>query len=249
MADKRAYFKVDVGYFDNPKLAALVEDDPRAVILHLRAIAYCAQHLTDGRFPMRLVMRLACASQSDLQCLIDAGLIVPADDTDADVHDYLEHQRSAEDAKKARAAGQRGAAARWSADDDAGRTAKGNADRIADGNATPNAQRERKREKRDTTTRAAGADAMFDEFWAVYPRREDKGRARPAWAKAIKKTDPRTIIEGAKRYAARPDLHRDGGKFIKLPATWLNAEAWDNETNVRPLPQRPIDNDAWMQRT
>ena len=75
MADKRAYFKVDVGYFDNPKVADLVEDEPRAVLLHLRAIAYCAQHLTDGRFPMRLVMRMACASQYDLQCLIKQFMV------------------------------------------------------------------------------------------------------------------------------------------------------------------------------
>ena len=236
--DKRAYFKTDIGYFDNPKLADLVEDHPRAVILHLRAIAYCAQHLTDGVFPMRLVMRMACASQSDLQCLLDRGLIRQLNDTEAEVHDYLEHQRSAAEVKKAKAAGQKGAAARWGTADDADTNADRNADRIADGNATPNSQRERKRDKRETTTPAAAA-AGFDDFWAAYPRKEDKGRARPAWNKAVKKADAQTITAAAKQYAQTVD-RKEGGKYIKLPATWLNAEAWENEaTNVHQLPQRP----------
>lgn len=150
--DKRAYYKTDVGYFDNPKIADLVEDNPRAVILHQRAIAYCAQHLTDGKFPVRLVMRMACASHSDLQCLLDRGLIHTVSDTEAEVHDYLEHQRSAAAVKKAKVAGQKGAAARW----DTGADANRNANRIAKGNATPNSQRER---KRDTSISSEVADA------------------------------------------------------------------------------------------
>ena len=146
--DKRAYFQTDVGYFDNPKLADLVEDHPRAVILHLRAIAYCAQHLTDGIFPMRLVMRLACASQCDFDLLVQCGLFYVLDDTRAEVHDYLKHQRPAETVKKAKAAGRKGAEARWQRH----REAKADANRIADRNAEPNAQKER---KKDITSEAS----------------------------------------------------------------------------------------------
>lgn len=146
--DKRAYFKVDVGYFDNPKITDLVEDNPRAVLLHLRAIAYCAQHLTDGVFPMRLVMRMACGSHGDMQCLTDRGLVNVLDGTNAHVHDYLEHQRSSADAHKAKAAGQAGAIARWDAD----RNATSNADRIATSNADTNSQREREREREKDTS-------------------------------------------------------------------------------------------------
>ena len=73
--------------------------------------------------------------------------------------------------------------------------------------------------------------AAFDEFWQAYPRKQDKGSARKAWTKAIKAADVAEIIAGAERY--RDDPNRDPG-FTKLPATWLNAEAWDND----PLPER-----------
>lgn len=245
MADKRAYFKMDVGYFDNPKVADLVDDNPRAVLLHLRAIAYCAQHLTDGVFPMRLVMRLACGSHSDLQWLVDRGLIVRLDDANGLVHDYLEHQRSAESVKKAKVAGQAGAVARWDANRNADRNADRNAAPNAAPNANPNAERERERE------REIPSPSAFDEFWSAYPRKLDKGKARKAWGAAIKKTEPSVIIEAAKRYAQSPDAKREGGKYLKYPATWLNAEAWENESaTVTPLPttRRTPEQilDGWM---
>ena len=142
MADVRAYYKTDVGYFDNPKIAPLVEDHPRSVVLHQRAIAYCAQHLTDGQFPIRLVARLACASycgshcdgQCDFCLLAQCGLVVSLAGGRAELHDYLEHNRSAADAKRLKNAGQKGAAARWTKTSD------------ANGNAKANGQRERKRD-------------------------------------------------------------------------------------------------------
>jgi hypothetical protein len=73
----------------------------------------------------------------------------------------------------------------------------------------------------------------FDEFWEAYPKKTDKGAARLAFERALKKTDAESIIVGAKRYASDPNLPTK--RFIKNPATWLNAEAWDNP----PLPEDP----------
>lgn len=74
------------------------------------------------------------------------------------------------------------------------------------------------------------ADAAFDRFWTVYPRREAKAAARKAWARAIKRANPNRIIAGAQRY--RDDSQRDP-KFTAHPATWLNADRWDDD----PLPR------------
>ena len=146
MPDPRFYAKLDVGYFDNPKTADLVETHPRALIFHLRSILYCRQHLTDGQFPVRLVARLACATYCGGQCQGQcdvcasriAGLVREVDERTYEVHDYLEHQDSAEDIAKRKTAGQRAAAARWGAD------------RNAEGNA-----KERRGEER-SSTRASG---------------------------------------------------------------------------------------------
>jgi hypothetical protein len=81
------------------------------------------------------------------------------------------------------------------------------------------------------TTRAAAQPDRFPEFWQAYPRRDDKPRAVKAWAQAIKRQDAQTIIDAAARFAADPNRE---DAFTKQPATWLNADAWNNP----PLPPR-----------
>ncbi len=72
----------------------------------------------------------------------------------------------------------------------------------------------------------------FEEFWNHYPKKVDKGAALRAFRKAAKTQDVSLVIEGAKRYAEDPNLPEK--QFVKNPATWLNAEAWNNG----PLPKR-----------
>lgn len=66
----------------------------------------------------------------------------------------------------------------------------------------------------------------FSDFWTVYPRHAARPDAVKAWAKAVKRADPQTIIAGAARYAADPN--RDPG-FTAHPATWLNRDGWEDE--------------------
>lgn len=72
----------------------------------------------------------------------------------------------------------------------------------------------------------AFADANFDRFWAVYPRRISKTAARKAWDKAVQKTSPDKLIDAAVAYAEWPGRDQ---KFTKHPATWLNQGCWDDE--------------------
>lgn len=71
----------------------------------------------------------------------------------------------------------------------------------------------------------------FAAFWEVYPKRADKRAALKAWRAALKRTSQDTIYAGALRY--RDDPNRDE-RFTKNPATWLNADSWENG----PLPPR-----------
>lgn len=146
MADKRIWFKVDVGYLDNPKVSELVDDSPRAIILHLFCIAYSKQHGTDGIVPMRLAMRRACAEHSDLQKCLDLGLLAVDNSNHLVVHDYLEHQSSAEDDRQRSHKAKRAAAARWADTKDAPSNASSippsTAKRTARRNAPSNAERE-----------------------------------------------------------------------------------------------------------
>lgn len=78
----------------------------------------------------------------------------------------------------------------------------------------------------------------FDKFWNAYPKKADKGAARRAFKAALKKTDIDTLIAAAKRYAAVADP-----AYTKNPASWLNAEAWDNDIPT-PKPAFQTSRDA-----
>jgi len=77
-------------------------------------------------------------------------------------------------------------------------------------------------------------DSSFDKFWEIYPKKLDKAKARKAFRSALRVAEAETIIEGARRYANDPNLPEI--QFVKYPATWLNAEAWENP----PLPARVL---------
>jgi len=70
------------------------------------------------------------------------------------------------------------------------------------------------------------SDSEFESFWSNYPKKVDKGAAIRAFKKALKTSPAPEVIEGAKRYAEDPNL--PDKQFVKNPATWLNAEAWNN---------------------
>ena len=73
---------------------------------------------------------------------------------------------------------------------------------------------------------SAKTDALFEEFWTTYPRREAKGAARKAWDKAIKRATPEAITAAAARYRDHPGREP---QYTAHPATWLNADRWTDE--------------------
>lgn len=67
----------------------------------------------------------------------------------------------------------------------------------------------------------------FDDFWSAWPRKVKKPNALRAWEKAIKRASPEQIVAAAIAYRdnpGRPDL-----RYIPHPATWLNADSWNDE--------------------
>lgn len=69
-------------------------------------------------------------------------------------------------------------------------------------------------------------DAAFDEFWKVYPRKEDKQKARKAFEKV---TVPlQTLLDGIEKWKNSAQWCKDNGQFIPYPATWLNGRRWED---------------------
>lgn len=259
MADPRYYFKVDVGYFDNPKVADLLDESPRAAIAHLRAIAYCRQHITDGVFPIRQVMRLAsashCGGQCDSECdfcaVVNAGLFVVVDSRTARVHDYLEHQESPEAIQRRKNAGKAGAAARWGGQKDASKGMRVAYESQSESRASRYAEERRGEDMYVVARDSSSADAdatdesrnltllepptsgdRFDEFYDLFAgRKKSPAKAKSAWTKALSKKGVTAdlLIERGSAYVTAMKATDKFPQFTKYPENWLNDEMWEGD--------------------
>lgn len=202
MADKRAFAKFDVGYLDNPKMMDVLDASSIALCMHVASVLYCAQHLTDGVVSPRTMQRKAGGSAEDTQVLVEAGLWhQPGHDCSACpqppenrvfVHDFLEHNRSAESAKRVSERGRKAADARW----------QGDATSNASGNATSNAERERKRERKKEVPSDSGESQE--------PPRSDVQAVIDFMSEALRSNDVKFKVGKAWFDAARLLIDKDG---------------------------------------
>lgn len=73
----------------------------------------------------------------------------------------------------------------------------------------------------------------FTEFYEAYPRKVGRGKARQAYAKAVKDgASHREIMAGLARYQKHINLNDIEMQYRCHPATWLNQERWDDELEV-----------------
>ena len=81
--------------------------------------------------------------------------------------------------------------------------------------------------------------ALFDQFWRAYPRRQAKGEAERWWQRAKPNAEKAgEMIAAIGRQLQGRDWQKEGGRFIPLPATWLNQRRWEDET-TGPAPKIP----------
>lgn len=66
--------------------------------------------------------------------------------------------------------------------------------------------------------------ADFAAWYAAYPRKESKGAARRAYARARLRVTAEVLAAGLARYRFNPER-----TYQPLPATWLNGERWADE--------------------
>ena len=83
---------------------------------------------------------------------------------------------------------------------------------------------------------------LFEAFWAAYPRKTHKDRARRAW----RKLSPTPELCQTMAAALERDKHsrqwtKDNGEYIPYPASWLNAKPWeDDPPPPSPGPGQPL---------
>ena len=70
----------------------------------------------------------------------------------------------------------------------------------------------------------------FDKFWEVYPKKKSKPIALKAWLKL--KPDIDIVIKSLTIFKRCDQWTKNKGEFIPYPASWLNAEGWNDEVNT-----------------
>ena len=72
---------------------------------------------------------------------------------------------------------------------------------------------------------------MFDLFWELYPRKEDKNLAKIRWNKICNKADKPawSTIKKAIEVQSKTERWKTQPKFIPYPTTWLNQARWNDD--------------------
>lgn len=91
-----AWARIDDGFYDHPKILGIWQRCPGAVGLHVRAIAYCSKHLTDGRIPRGAVESLSPVQRDrdeQIGALVTLGAWYEDEGSETFViHDYEDYQ-------------------------------------------------------------------------------------------------------------------------------------------------------------
>jgi hypothetical protein len=81
--------------------------------------------------------------------------------------------------------------------------------------------------------RLEARDDGFDRWWAAFPKKIGKLKARRLHAKAVKDgADPHRLQAGAERYAQ--ERAGQDPQYTKHPTTWLRDGCWDDESGDGP---------------
>jgi hypothetical protein len=252
------WFKVDDSFHAHPKVLAT---DADAIGLWVVAGAWSSAHLTEGFVPDHALPRLLPGSVALARKLVTAGLWRRVRGGHQ-FHDWTEYQPTKEEATAARdgmsSGGALGNHRRWHVDKGRKNAScrycqgkqpsppESGSDHLPDAppesGANPPSRPDpslKNNIKTSSSTAAPLTDSpQFVRFWAAYPRRQGKGQARKAWAKAIKTADPEVIIERAGRFAALRG--NEDPKFTPHPSTWLNGERWDDVPDPEPREPGPV---------
>lgn len=230
------YVPLDVNYARDRAVRAA---GPDAELLYVRALAYAKGARTKGHIPdydlpvvavgLKAVPRSVSALvRQKLWVEEDGGWRIRSWDPWNEVGDTRSESQSE--------GGRRGNHERWhvarSVTDpdcewctDIGPTSVTDSDTdVASDRSSESQGKGREGKRTDTSGEPDETTIHFTEFWAAYPRKTAKPNAVKAWAKAIKRADPETILSGLRRYRFATDP-----QFIPHPASWLNSDRWADE--------------------
>lgn len=236
--DTRTYVRIHDGMPDHPKVDGLSD---AAFRLLVTMWCWCSRHLTDGVVPSATWMKRG--REKVRAELIAAGLVDLRDDGSVFMHDYTDHQRTAEEVRQLqqarREAGRKGGLAKANGLASAIANAKQNGSKpVAETETYTDIEPPTPLDaKRGARAYGYDADSKFGEFWHAYPIKKGKPNAFKAWQAALARgADPDVIIKAAQRY--RDDPQRNP-QMSKYPQGWLSDERYNDQ------PELPVSAGGW----
>jgi len=82
-------------------------------------------------------------------------------------------------------------------------------------------------------------DALWEQFWKMYPRKTNKQAAQKAWDK-LSDVDKTSALERLVGHVDHWEVNATQPQFIPHASTWLNARRWEDElSNLNTKKQAP----------
>ena len=74
-------------------------------------------------------------------------------------------------------------------------------------------------------------EMWFESFWEIYPKHQDKKKAKQKFLKACtNEKEYKAIMDGLRNIL--PVWAKKDTKYIPMPTTWLNGERWNDEVDM-----------------
>ncbi|MBF9135344.1 hypothetical protein I0C86_41575 [Plantactinospora sp. S1510] len=265
--DARNYVRISNDIWHNKKLKRIKSHAARWA--YVVSIAYCGSTMSDGHFPVDVVVAVAEVPQSVVAALVkqklwhlpehECGQCEQPESGDAVVHDYLKHQRSREDVQdltaKRRAAGAAGAAARWGNASENAQPGMASVKAGRNGTAMPRKKRKKEEPPPPSPTSDAagipvgeeedsGAKILDDAVVEVLKDRPDWDAEELRQALAdpkVRRRPPDVVAQVLLKLAADPGTERPGRIRAKHPY-WQQVEREIGRRSARrdaTLPGKP----------
>lgn len=106
---------------------------------------------------------------------------------------------------------------------------EGNANAVpsqSEGNA-PSPTTQSQSQKNPPKPPKGGEPAGFEQFYAAYPKKQGREAAARAFAKAD--VPLAALLEALAWQSEQETWTKDGGKYVPMPATWLNGKRWQDQ--------------------
>lgn len=73
----------------------------------------------------------------------------------------------------------------------------------------------------------------FDRFWNLYPKKVKRKEALKAWQKLKPSVElQEVLITALGKHCVSHDWTKEGGRYVPLPASWINGERWEDELSA-----------------